>query len=143
MIANNKTEEVEFYLPQRHVLNVKLGGKVSILRGNLVRFVCPIVEKANVDISWYMNSVEVFDGDMYNIEGRTLELKDSTEIGKFNVSCKVSGAIGSTSVSTKLVIVGESKLLCIKIVLEFLHLQFIHLYLSQLKHIIMVENAET
>lgn len=107
LVATKKSEEVQFYLPQRHVLDVELGGKVSILRGNLVRFSCPIVEKANVDIGWYNNLEQVYNGEKYHIEGRTLQLKDSSEIGTYNITCQIYGPIGSTSVTSQLVIVGK------------------------------------
>lgn len=59
-MESTKPEEVEFYFPQKTALDVALGSKVSILSGNIVRWMCPVVnDDTEVTITWYVIRITV------------------------------------------------------------------------------------
>ena len=51
--------------------------------------------------------------DDFQIKGSTLTMKNTRDNGKHKISCRISGPLGSTTVSSDLYVVGEFKYLII------------------------------
>jgi len=57
----------------------------------------------------YKNAIPISPlKDDFQVKGSTLTMKNTQETGKHKISCRVSGPLGSTKVSSDLYIVGKS-----------------------------------